>query len=49
MGYAINNPKGGSSHFTFRKTGKMPITIPKDAPIDKVYVKLVRERCNTRI
>jgi predicted RNA binding protein YcfA (HicA-like mRNA interferase family) len=27
-GYVMIAPKGGSSHYTFRKDGKNPITIP---------------------
>ena len=42
-GYTMNAPKGGSSHYTFRKDGCMPITIPKHEPIKKVYVKMVKE------
>ena len=42
-GYVMNAPKGGSSHYTFRKSGCMPITIPKHEPIKKVYVEMVRE------
>lgn len=42
-GYTMNTPKGGSSHYTFRKPGKNPITIPKNEPIKKVYVEMVRE------
>lgn len=42
-GYIISQPKSGSSHYTFRKTGKMPITIPKHEPIKKVYVQMVKE------
>ena len=42
-GYTMHSPKGGSSHYTFRKPGKMPITIPKHEPIKKVYVELGRE------
>ena len=42
-GYTINNPRKGSSHFTFRKPGANPITIPKHTPIKKIYVKLVKE------
>ena len=34
-GYTMHSPKGGSSHYTFRKPGKMPITIPKHKPIKK--------------
>ena len=42
-GYVLNAPKGGSSHYTFRKQGCMPITIPKYEPIKKVYVEMVRQ------
>lgn len=42
-GYTMNNPRKGSSHFTFRKPGANPITIPKNQPIKKIYVKLVKE------
>ncbi|HIY62905.1 MAG TPA: type II toxin-antitoxin system HicA family toxin [Candidatus Mediterraneibacter stercoripullorum] len=42
-GYQLSAPKGGSSHFTFRKKGCRPITIPKHEPIKKVYVKLVKQ------
>ena len=41
-GYTMSAPKGGSSHYTFRKPGCMPITIPKHEPIKKVYVEMVR-------
>ena len=41
-GYEMNAPKGGSSHFTFRKPGCQPITIPKHEPIKKVYVEMVK-------
>ena len=42
-GYTMHSPKGGSSHYTFRKAGCMPITIPKHEPIKKVYVEMVRQ------
>lgn len=42
-GYVMNAPKGGSSHYIFRKSGCMPITIPKHEPIKKVYVEMVRQ------
>lgn len=42
-GYEMNNPKSGSSHYTFRKKGCKPITIPKHEPIKKAYVEMVRE------
>ena len=41
-GYTMYAPKGGSSHYTFRKPGCMPITIPKHEPIKKVYVEMVK-------
>ncbi len=42
-GYVMNAPKSGSSHYTFRKAGYPPITIPKHKPIKKVYIEMVRE------
>lgn len=35
-GYEMKAPKSGSSHYTFRKEGCKPITIPKHEPIKKV-------------
>lgn len=42
-GYEMNAPKSGSSHYTFRKKGCRPITIPKHEPIKKIYVEMVRQ------
>ena len=42
-GYVMDAPRGGSSHYTFRKNGCYPITIPKHEPIKKVYVQKVKE------
>ena len=42
-GYTMNQPRRGSSHYTFRKPGCAPITIPKHEPIKRVYVIMVRE------
>lgn len=42
-GYVMSAPRGGSSHYTFRKPRKNPITIPKHEPIKKVYVEMVRQ------
>ena len=42
-GYTKHAPRGGGSHYTFRKEGCPPITIPKHEPIKKVYVKMVKE------
>ena len=41
-GYVMNAPRTGSSHYTFRKQGCQPITIPKHEPIKKAYVELVK-------
>ena len=42
-GYEMNAPRSGSSHYTFRKKGCMPITIPKHEPIKRVYVEMVKQ------
>lgn len=42
-GYKMNTPRSGSSHYTFRKPGCQPITIPRHEPIKKVYVEMVKE------
>ena len=42
-GYEMNTPRSGSSHYTFRKKGCRPITIPKHEPIKKVYVEMVKQ------
>ena len=42
-GYKKSGPRSGSSHYTFRKAGCNPITIPMHEPIKKVYVKLVKD------
>lgn len=42
-GYTIHAPRSGSSHYTFRKPGKSPITIPKHEPIKRIYLEMVRE------
>lgn len=41
--YRMKSPGAGSSHFTFRKPGCAPITIPKHEPIKLSYVRLVKE------
>lgn len=42
-GYVMNAPRNGSSHYTFRKEGFNPITIPKHKEIKKVYVLIVKK------
>ncbi len=43
IGYEVNQPKGGSSHYTFRKPGCLPVTIPRKSPINRAYIELVAE------
>lgn len=43
IGYTASQPKGGSSHYIFRKAGCASITIPKHAPLKRVYVELVAD------
>ena len=42
-GYRMDALRSGSSHYTFRKQGKSPITIPKHEPLKKVYIEMVRQ------
>ena len=37
------SPRGGSTHYTFRKFRNTPITIPKHEPIKKIYVKKIKD------
>ena len=39
-GFKVTAPRGGSSHYTFSR-GIYRITIPKDNPVNQVYVKKV--------
>lgn len=43
IGYTATQPRSGSSHYTFRRQGCMPITIPKHQPLKRVYIELVAE------
>ena len=42
FGYEVK-VRGGGSHFTFRKNGCAPITIPKHKYVKTVYVETVRD------
>ena len=42
-GYVMKGSGGGSSHYTFRKYGCPPITIPKHKTIKKIYIEMVRK------
>ena len=41
-GYSANETGGGSSHITFRKKGRQPITVPRHKPIKKAYIEIIR-------
>jgi len=43
IGYTQNQPKSGSSHYTFRKHNSAPVTLPKAAPMNKAYIEMVRD------
>ena len=43
IGYTQHQAGTGSSHYTYRKPGLSPVTIPKGNPINKVYVEKVRD------
>ena len=42
-GYEIKQPKGGSSHYSFVKSGCNRIVITRHKPIKKVYVKMIKK------
>lgn len=42
-GYTMHQSQNGSSHYTFRKEGCKPITIPRHSVIKTAYVKMVRD------
>ncbi|MDR2166523.1 MAG: type II toxin-antitoxin system HicA family toxin [Clostridiales bacterium] len=42
-GYSMDNPRGGSSHYSFRKPNRKGLTIPKKSPVKKKYVRMVKE------
>ena len=46
-GYEMKHPAGGSSHCTFRKIGRNPITIPMHEPIKTVYIRMVKKVIET--
>jgi len=46
MGYMQSQPKGGSSHYIFKKDGKRPISLPKSSPMNRAYIELVRDAVN---
>ncbi len=43
IGYTPNQPRGGSSHYTFRKPGCAPVTLPKQNPMKQDYIRIVAE------
>lgn len=43
IGYTMEQPRSGSSHYTFRKAKCMPVTIPKQSPMNRAYIELVAD------
>ena len=41
FGFECRQPRGGSSHYVFRRAGMMPISVPKNKPVSRIYVKQV--------
>lgn len=42
IGYKSSQPRGGSSHYTYRKKGCMPLTVPRKEPyVKETYVRIV--------
>jgi predicted RNA binding protein YcfA (HicA-like mRNA interferase family) len=46
FGFVCSQPSGGSSHYTFRRPGSYPITVPKKKPVNQAYVKRVIKQLN---
>ncbi len=42
-GYTMSNPNGGSSHYTFRKKGATPVTVPKHVPVKIIYIRMIKD------
>ncbi|MBR0260672.1 MAG: toxin HicA [Selenomonadaceae bacterium] len=41
-GYDTSQPRGGSSHYTYRKPGVRSLTIPRQTPyVGEIYVRVV--------
>lgn len=47
VGYSASQPRNGSSHYTFRKKECMPITLPRQSPMNRAYIELVAEVVRT--
>jgi len=39
-GFKVSAPRGGSSHYTFSR-GIYRVTVPKENPVNQIYVKRV--------
>ena len=41
-GYEPSQPRGGSSHYTYKKQGVRSLTIPRQTPyVEEIYVRIV--------
>lgn len=41
FGFECRQPRGGSSHYVFRRPQTYPISVPKNRPVNKTYVDQV--------
>lgn len=46
FGFECRQPRGGSSHYVFRRPNTNPITVPKNRPVNKTYVDQVIDLLN---
>lgn len=47
LGFESRQPKGGSSHYIFRKSGlPFHFSVPKAKPVNKTYVKEIIRKLN---
>lgn len=46
FGYECRQPRGGSSHYIFRRPGSMPISVPRNKPVNRKYVEQVIDLLN---
>ena len=40
-GFVLRRPKGGGSHYVYKRTGCAPMTVPRHKPVGRVYVMQV--------
>jgi len=46
FGFECRQPRGGSSHYVFRRPQTYPISVPQNRPVNKTYVDQVIDLLN---